>query len=323
MGAGTATTGESVGTGPCLAATAQALRDGLRRVRDEAEMAVRSGALHLVLSDERIDDERCAIPMILAVGGVHTHLVAKGLRTFTSLNARAAECLDVHYFAVLIGVGATTVNAYLAQETIRDRHRRGLFGDVDFDTCMQRFRQAVDQGLLKIMSKMGISVLSSYRGGYNFEAVGLSRALVARFFPGMSSRISGLGLSGIQQKVLRMHAKAFDEAAVPLPVGASIWDVNRLLDQGRRTLATSGLVRHHPVACNICSDATCTSGTSSPCPSSRRRQCPLTSSPRRSPKRPSSSSAAFCSVEQHVPFDLGERSEIPPLHGMEQHRRDR
>ena len=214
--------GDSVQTIDCTFRPAdgpQALRDGLRRVRDEAEMAVRSGALHLVLSDERIDDERCAIPMILAVGGVHTHLVAKGLRTFTSLNARAAECLDVHYFAVLIGVGATTVNAYLAQETIRDRHRRGLFGDVDFDTCMQRFRQAVDQGLLKIMSKMGISVLSSYRGGYNFEAIGLSRSLVAEFFPGMSSRISGIGLSGLQFKLAQLNERAFAEDVVPLPIG--------------------------------------------------------------------------------------------------------
>src|SRR3546814_12831409 len=89
----------------------------------------------------------------------------------------SAECLDTHYFAVLIGVGATTVNAYLAQEAIADRHARGLFGDFSLDQCVTRFRKAVDDGLLKIMSKMGIAVISSYRGGYNFEAVGLSRAL--------------------------------------------------------------------------------------------------------------------------------------------------
>jgi len=196
-----------------------ALRDALRRVREEAELAVRSGALHLVLSDQNVDDAQAALPMILAVGGVHTHLVRKGLRTFTSLNARVAECLDVHTFAVLIGVGATTVNAYLAQETIRDRHRRGLFGGLDFEACMQRFRKAVDDGLLKVMSKMGISVLSSYRGGYNFEAIGLSRSLVAEFFPGMVSRISGIGLSGIQMKVAEQHAEAFAEETPTLPIG--------------------------------------------------------------------------------------------------------
>ena len=97
------------------------------------------------------------------------------LRTFTSLNVRSGECLDVHYFAVLIGVGATTVNAYLAQEPIADRHRRGLFGDMSLEDGVQRYKKAVDDGLLKVMSKMGISVISSYRGGYNFEAVGLSR----------------------------------------------------------------------------------------------------------------------------------------------------
>ena len=122
--------------------------------------------------------------MILATGGVHTHLVRQSLRTFTSLNVRAAECLDVHYFAVLIGVGATTVNAYLAQESIADRHRRGLFGDMSLKAAVQRYKKAVDKGLLKVMSKMGISVISSYRGGYNFEAIGLSRALVARILPG-------------------------------------------------------------------------------------------------------------------------------------------
>ncbi len=120
---------------------------------------------------------------------MHTHLVRQSLRTFTSLNVRCAECLDTHYFAVLIGVGATTVNAYLAQEGIADRQRRGLFGAVELKEAVQHYKKAVDKGLLKTMSKMGISVISSYRGGYNFEAIGLSRALVAEFFPGMQSRI--------------------------------------------------------------------------------------------------------------------------------------
>ena len=104
--------------------------------------------------------ERAPIPMILATGGVHTHLVRQSLRTFTSLNVRCAECLDVHYFAVLIGVGATTVNAYLAQESIADRQRRGLFGDMSLKEAVQRYKKAVDKGLLKVMSKMGISVIS-------------------------------------------------------------------------------------------------------------------------------------------------------------------
>ncbi|MBF0305245.1 MAG: glutamate synthase large subunit [Alphaproteobacteria bacterium] len=196
-----------------------ALKDGLSRIRREAEDAVRGGCTHVVLSDEAVGPTRAPIPMILAAGGVHSHLVRQQLRTFTSLNIRSGECLDVHYFAVLIGVGATTVNAYLAQEAIADRHARGLFPGATLEDCVRRYKKAVGEGLLKIMSKMGISVVSSYRGGYNCEAVGLSRALVAEFFPGMTSRISGLGLAGIQARVLEMHARAFGEDAVALPIG--------------------------------------------------------------------------------------------------------
>ncbi|MBN8929980.1 MAG: glutamate synthase subunit alpha [Rhodospirillales bacterium 69-11] len=197
------------------------LRGAILRIRADAEQGVREGCTHVILTDENAGPDRAAIPMILATGAVHTHLVRQSLRTFTSLNVRTAECMDVHYFAVLIGVGATTVNAYLAQESIADRHRRGLFGDITLKAAVQRYKKAVDKGLLKIMSKMGISVISSYRGGYNFEAIGLSRALVAEFFPGMQSRISGLGLAGIARKVLSQHALAWDGDVVTLPIGGS------------------------------------------------------------------------------------------------------
>jgi glutamate synthase (NADPH/NADH) large chain len=195
------------------------LRRHIERIRREAEEGVRSGCAHVILTDEAQCAERAVIPMILSVGAVQTHLVKNGLRTFTSLNVRVAECLDVHYVAVLIGAGATTVNAYLAQESIADRHRRGLFGAMSLREAVGRYKKAVDKGLLKVMSKMGIGVLSSYRGGMNFEAIGLSRALVAEFFPGTPSRISGIGLSGIARRVLALHAKAWAEGAVTLPIG--------------------------------------------------------------------------------------------------------
>jgi len=196
-----------------------ALRDALECLRVEAEDAVRQGFSHLVLSDAKSGPDKIPMPMILAVGGVHSHLVAQGLRTYTSINVRSAECLDTHYFAVLIGVGATTINPYLALESIADRHSRGLFGDLSFNQCIDSYRKVVDQGLLKIMSKMGISVISSYRGGYNFEALGLSRALVAEFFPSMPSRISGIGLPGIQKKLVTLHGTAYRQDVVSLPVG--------------------------------------------------------------------------------------------------------
>ncbi|HLI10903.1 MAG TPA: glutamate synthase large subunit [Alphaproteobacteria bacterium] len=196
-----------------------ALREAINRIRQEAEDAVRGGAQHIILSDKATSAARIAIPMILAAGAVHSHLVRKKLRTFISLNVRSGECLDVHYFAVLIGVGATSVNAYLAQETLADRHRRGLFGALSFEEVVQRYKRAVDQGLLKIISKMGISVISSYRGGCNFEALGLSRSLVAEFFPGMPSRISGIGLNGIERKLRELHERAYGEDIAALPVG--------------------------------------------------------------------------------------------------------
>ncbi|MGF1503043.1 MAG: glutamate synthase large subunit [Paracoccaceae bacterium] len=199
------------------AAPAGALRTALDRIRAEAEDAVRAGACHLVLTDEHLGEERIGMPMILATSAVHAWLTRQGLRTFCSLNVRSAECIDPHYFAVLIGCGATTVNAYLAESSILDRVARGLL-ETSREQAIQNFRTAIDWGLRKIMSKMGISVISSYRGGCNFEAVGLSRALVAEFFPGMPSRISGIGIAGIETKLRAVHGRAFQGADV-LPIG--------------------------------------------------------------------------------------------------------
>ncbi|MDG2451501.1 MAG: glutamate synthase large subunit [Paracoccaceae bacterium] len=197
---------------------ASALSDALSRIRDEAEDAVRSGAGHIVLTDQHAGADRVPMPMILATSAVHSWLTRKGLRTFTSLNVRSAECIDPHYFAVLIGCGATVVNAYLAEDSLADRIERGLL-DGTLTEAVARYRNAIDQGLLKIMAKMGISVISSYRGGLNFEAVGLSRALVAEFFPGMQSRISGIGIGGIQKKVEEVHARAWAGGSDVLPIG--------------------------------------------------------------------------------------------------------
>ncbi|WP_138935696.1 glutamate synthase large subunit [Roseovarius arcticus] len=195
-----------------------ALQEGLTRIRAEAEDAVRSGAGHLILTDQAVGEDRIGMPMILATSAVHSHLTRKGLRTFCSLNVRSAECIDPHYFAVLIGAGATVVNAYLAEDSLADRIERNLL-DGTLTEVVARYRKAIDAGLLKIMSKMGISVISSYRGGLNFEAVGLSRAMCAEYFPGLVSRISGIGVSGIQTKLEEVHARAFNGADNVLPIG--------------------------------------------------------------------------------------------------------
>ncbi|MEO0342479.1 MAG: glutamate synthase large subunit [Pseudomonadota bacterium] len=198
--------------------TEGALFAAIKRIRAEAEEAVRSGLGQIVLTDEHQNADRVAIPMILATSAVHSWLTRIGLRTFCSVNVRTAECIDPHYFAVLIGAGATTVNAYLAQDSLADRIERGLL-DMTLETAIARYREAINQGLLKIMSKMGISVISSYRGGLNFEAVGLSRAMVAEYFPGMISRISGIGLTGIQRNAVAVHAKGWKAGTDVLPIG--------------------------------------------------------------------------------------------------------
>ena len=195
------------------------LRAAIARIRAEAEQAVREGRSELFLTDEGVGEERVAIAGVLAAAAVHTHLVRRGLRSYASINVRSAECLDTHYYAVLIGVGATTVNAYLAEAAIADRHARGLFGDMSLDQCLTRHRTAIEDGLLKILSKMGIAVISSYRGGYNFEAVGLSRALVNDLFPGMPAKISGEGYASLHLNATLRHELAFDSAVARLPVG--------------------------------------------------------------------------------------------------------
>ncbi len=210
--------GESVVIIDCTFGVKENLQEALDDIRQQAEEAVRAGATHLVLTDQYQSESKVPMPMILANSAVHSWLVRKGLRTFASINVRSAECMDSQYFAVLIGGGATTVNAYLAEDSITDRVNRGLL-EGPVEAAIARYREAIDQGLLKIMSKMGISVISSYRGGLNFEAVGLSRAMVAEYFPGMISRISGIGIGGIEQKIREIHTKGWLGGQDTLDIG--------------------------------------------------------------------------------------------------------
>ena len=195
------------------------LKERIEAIREEAETSVREGSTCLILSDKDISEKKAGIPSILAVGAVHSHLVKHGLRGYCSLNVECSDALDTHSFAVLIGVGATTVNPYLAIDSIYQRHEKKLFGKSDFESCVSKFKKSIDAGLLKIMSKMGISVISSYRGGCNFEAVGLSRAIVSDYFPGMSSRISGIGVIGIEKKIKELNAKFNAKNVFTLPIG--------------------------------------------------------------------------------------------------------
>ena len=195
------------------------LKERLDQLSFEAEIAVREGCKHLILSDKQLSEKKAAVPMILAFGAINSKLVNLGIRGFVSINVQTGEVLDTHSFAVLLGVGATTINPYLAFDSIYQRYEKKLFGKFSYEECIQRYIKSVNNGLLKIMSKMGISVLSAYRGGCNFETVGLSRAVVAEYFPGMISRISGIGIFGIETKVKELHKKAFQKNVSILPIG--------------------------------------------------------------------------------------------------------
>ena len=203
----------------CTFSQTENLADSIKRIQKEAEIAVRQGLTQLVLSDKELTSEKLPIPMLLCVGAINTFLIQKKLRGYVSINVQSGEALDTHSFATLIGVGATTVNPYLAFDSLYQRHEKKLFGQYSFDECVQRYIKSVNAGLLKIMSKMGISVLSSYRGGCNFETVGLSRTVVNDYFPGITSKISGIGLVGIEKKIRDIHKEAFESSETILPIG--------------------------------------------------------------------------------------------------------
>ena len=177
----------------------RAALDGLCRA---AGRAVRQGARIVILSDRAADAERAPLPMLLAAGAVHQHLLEKGLRTRLGLVAEAGDAWDVHHFAALIGYGVEAVHPWLALESVRQ------LGD---DQAPARFRAAAEKGLLKILSKMGISTLSSYCGAQTFEALGLGAEVVDRAFTGTVSTIGGIGFAEIAEDVLARQRAAYPE----------------------------------------------------------------------------------------------------------------
>ncbi len=203
----------------CTFLKEESLTVAIEKIQKKAEIAVRQGITQLTLSDKDLSSEKLPIPMLLCVGAINSFLIEKKLRGYVSINVQSGEALDTHSFATLIGVGATTVNPYLALDSLYQRFQKKLFGQFSFDDCVRRYIKSVNSGLLKIMSKMGISVLSSYRGGCNFETVGLSRTIVEDYFPGVISKISGIGLVGIEKKIREIHKEAFESTETVLPIG--------------------------------------------------------------------------------------------------------
>ena len=176
----------------------------------------------LILSDRGVNRDYAPIPALLAVAGLHHYLIREGLRTRVSLVLETGEAREVHHFSLLIGYGASAINPYVAFETIDDMIREGGLSGIDHKTACKNFVKAATKGVIKVMSKMGISAIQSYRGAQVFEALGLRQDVVDHYFTWTASRVGGIGLDVIAQEVLARHRAAYPDRQVNghvLPVG--------------------------------------------------------------------------------------------------------
>ena len=196
--------------------------DGLCR---RASMSVKSGYSLVILTDRGMDEDYAPIPSLLALSAVHNYLVREGSRTQVALIIESGEPREVMHFCLLIGYGASAINPYLAIETLEHEAARGhLAPGVTFETALKNYKKSINKGLLKVFSKMGISTLQSYRGAQVFEAIGLNKSLVDRYFTGTASRIEGVGLDVLAREAKMKHDHAFQpltEADTELDVGGS------------------------------------------------------------------------------------------------------
>src|SRR5579883_689127 len=201
------------------------LERALHQLCRRASLAIKNGYTLLILSDRGLDEDYAPIPSLLALTAVHNHLVREETRTQVALVVESGEPREVMHFALLIGYGASAVNPYLAIETLEDLAVRGYLPDgLTFDKAIYHFIKAVNKGLLKTFSKMGISTLQSYRGAQVFEAIGLNKSLVDQYFTGTASRIEGVGLEVLAREAKMKHDLAFrplTDADTELPVGGS------------------------------------------------------------------------------------------------------
>jgi len=199
------------------------LKKALDRICRYAVDAVEDGFEVLVLQDRAIDSDHAPIPSLLSTAAIHHHLIRKGYRGKVGIIVEAGDVWEVHHFACLIGFGATAINPYLALSSIRDMRLHGKIDtDLDPELLKKNYIKAVNDGLLKVFSKMGISTLQSYQGAQIFEIIGLNKEVVDKCFTGAVSRIEGMGLDEIAREALVKHSLAFSKKSIPvdrLPVG--------------------------------------------------------------------------------------------------------
>jgi glutamate synthase (ferredoxin) len=190
---------------------AAGLERALLALCKQASHSIATGVEYIIVSDRAIDRIYAPIPALLAIAAVHHHLIREGTRTQVSLVLESGEPREVHHFALLIGYGAGAINPYLAFETLDDMHRQGNITKVDAEKAIYHYVKAIDKGVLKVMSKMGISTAQSYCGAQIFEAVGLHEDIIGKYFTGTASRIGGIGMDVIAQEVRARHDHAFTE----------------------------------------------------------------------------------------------------------------
>ncbi|WP_432040397.1 glutamate synthase large subunit [Streptomyces cucumeris] len=194
----------------------QALAARLDEICAEADAAIEDGARLIVLSDRHSDAEHAPIPSLLLTSAVHHHLIRTKQRTRVGLLIEAGDVREVHHVALLIGYGAAAVNPYLAMETVEDLVRAGTFlPGMEAETAIRNLIKALGKGVLKVMSKMGISTVASYRGAQVFEAVGLDESFVDTYFHGTATKIGGAGLDVVAKEVAARHAKAYPATGIP------------------------------------------------------------------------------------------------------------
>ncbi|MFJ4780951.1 glutamate synthase large subunit [Streptomyces sp. NPDC088762] len=195
---------------------AEALAARIDEIRAEADAAIEAGARLIVLSDRHSDAEHAPIPSLLLTSAVHHHLIATKQRTQVGLLVEAGDVREVHHVALLIGYGAAAVNPYLAMESVEDLLRAGTFlSGLEPEQAIKNLIYALGKGVLKVMSKMGISTVASYRGAQVFEAVGLNEEFVNTYFSGTATKIGGAGLEVVAKEVAARHAKAYPASGVP------------------------------------------------------------------------------------------------------------
>ncbi|MEZ5322753.1 MAG: glutamate synthase large subunit [Microthrixaceae bacterium] len=187
----------------------EGLRSALARIRREADEAIADGCCLLILSDWRHNETMAPIPSLLFTSAVHHHLIRNKTRTRVGLIVETGEAREVHHFCLLIGYGAAAVNPYLAFDSIEDRVRHGIIRDISYERAVSNYIKAASKGLLKVMSKMGISTVASYTGAQIFEAIGLGPEVVDEYFTGTVSRLGGIELDTIAEEVARRHAAAY------------------------------------------------------------------------------------------------------------------